>query len=247
MPPGFDEALACSRGQNPSIRFPLATSGWLLGLNGAHLGEDMRLYPGSNSIGSSARCSIVVTAPETGRHHAMIDVLSGESALIKPGSTQRDLFVNGVQCRSTLPLCHGDIIQIGEQYFAYIALLPAFSDERKTIQFRERLTSKYLCTIGWLVELTGDKEGRDYRLFPGENRVGSKPGLEVVLLDPEVKDRHAVITRHQENWTIVPVSVTEPFQVNGVPSTGTVLQNGDVLRLGQREFMFRTCRLAFTK
>jgi pSer/pThr/pTyr-binding forkhead associated (FHA) protein len=177
----------------------------------------------------------------------MIDVLSGESALIKPGSTQRDLFVNGVQCRSTLPLCHGDIIQIGEQFFAYVALLPGFAEDRKTIQFRDRLTSKYLFTIGWLVELTGDKEGRDYRLFPGENRIGSKPGLEVVLFDPEVKERHAVITRHQENWTIVPVSVTDPFHVNGVPSTGTVLQNGDVLRLGQREFMFRACRLAFTK
>jgi pSer/pThr/pTyr-binding forkhead associated (FHA) protein len=242
-----DEALACSRGQNPSLRAELTTSGWLLGLNGLHNGEDLRLYPGSNVIGSSARCDIVLTAPGVGRQHAIIDVLSGESALLQPGSTQRELFINDALCVSPAPLCHGDVLRIGEQSFAYIALLPSRKDEQTVIHFRERFPARANCTLGWLVELAGDRIGRDFRLIQGENRIGSQYGLEVVLFDPEIQPRHAIMTRHADNWIIVPVSVNEPIFVNGVPSTGTGLHNGDIVRLGQREFLFRSIKVAFAK
>lgn len=245
--PNVDEALACSRGQNPSLRFPLPTSGWLIGLNGAHLGEDMRLYPGTNSVGSSARCNIVVTSPGTGRQHAVIDVLSGESAMIYPGSTQRELYVNGEICTAPSLLTHGDTLQIGEQHFAYVSLLPNSESDKKSITFLERFPTKYFCTAGWLVALNGRNQGRDYRLFPGENRVGYQPGLEVVIFDQKINQRHAVITRHAENWTIVPVTITEPILINGVPSTGTALQSGDILNFGQNEFFFRTLKLVLCR
>ncbi|MBM3382895.1 MAG: FHA domain-containing protein [Betaproteobacteria bacterium] len=242
-----DEALACSRGQNPSLRNALTTSGWLLGLNGLHIGEDLRLYPGSNVIGSSARCHVVLTAPGVGRQHAIVDVLSGESALLHPGSTRRELFLNDVPCTSPAPLCHGDTVRLGEQSFAYISLLPSRKDEQTTIFFNERFPARGSCTLGWLVELAGDRVGRDFRLVQGENRIGSQRGLEVVLFDPEIQLRHAVITRHSDNWIIVPVTVSEPIYVNGVPSTGIGLQNGDIVRLGQREFLFRSIKVGFTK
>jgi pSer/pThr/pTyr-binding forkhead associated (FHA) protein len=242
-----DEALACSRGQNPSMRHGLTTSGWLLGLNGLHIGEDLRLFPGSNVIGSSARCHVVLTAPGVGRQHAIIDVLSGESALLQPGSTQRELFLNDLACTASAPLCHGDVIRIGEQNFAYIALLPSRNDEQTTIIFKERFPTRGTCTLGWLVELAGDRVGRDFRLIQGENRIGSQRGLEVVLFDPEIQPRQAVITRHSDNWIIVPVSVSDPVFVNGVPSTGTGLHNGDIVRLGQREFLFRCLKVGFAK
>jgi len=242
-----DSALAYSRGQNPSVRYSLTTSGWLLGLNGVHLGEDMRLYPGPNTVGSSARSNIVVTAPETGRQHAVIDVLSGESAIVYPGSSHRPLFVNDSPCEMATPLCHGDTLQIGDQLFAFIALLPVPANERKIIQLRERLHPKVLCTVGWLVELNTPDGGRDYRLFPGENRIGGQPGLEVFLPHADIRARHCVITRHPENWTIVPVSVSDPLFVNGVPSTGCGLENGDILTLGQSEFLFRSIKVGFVK
>ena len=244
---GADSTLAFSRGQNPSIRDSLATSGWLLGLNGVHIGEDMRLYPGPNSIGSSARCNIIVTAPETGRQHAVIDVLSGESAVIFPGSSQRPLYVNDELCEMATPVCDGDVIQTGDQFFAFVSLLPVPSNERKVIYFRERLHAKTPCTIGWLVELNSERSGRDYRLFAGENRVGSQSGLEIYIPDPEVKERHCVITRHAENWTIVPLSVTDPLYVNGVPTTGTGLENGDIINIAGTEFLFRSIRVAFVR
>ncbi|MEY3903106.1 MAG: Inner rane component of cytoplasmic domain [Pseudomonadota bacterium] len=245
--PYVDEALAASRGQNPSLRQSLATSGWLLGLNGVHVGEDLRLYPGVNTIGASARCDVVVTAPDAGRQHAIVDVISGESAILHPGSSRRQLWLNDELCEGASPLCHGDTIQIGEQLFAFVTLLPVPSGESNTIVLRDRLTFRTPCTAGWLIELNGRAQGRDYRLFFGENHIGSQSGLEVSIADAEIKPRHCVITRHSENWTVVPLSVTEPLLVNGIPSTGTGLENGDILTFGRREFMFRCVRLVVSK
>lgn len=245
--PYVDEELAASRGQNPSLRRSLATSGWLLGLNGVHLGEDLRLYPGVNTIGSSARCHVVVTAPETGRQHANLDVISGESAILYPGSSRRPLWLNDELCEQASPVCHGDVIQIGEQLFSFVTLLPVPTGENNPIIMRERLTTKTPCTAGWLIELNGSTQGRDYRLFFGENNIGSQKGLEVSIADAELKPRHCVIKRHSENWTIVPLSVTEPLLVNGISSTGTGLENGDILTFGKREFMFRCIKVVLSK
>jgi pSer/pThr/pTyr-binding forkhead associated (FHA) protein len=245
--PWVDQSLAFSRGQNPSLRKALTTSGWLLGLNGVHLGEDLRLYPGTNTVGSSARCNVVVTAPETGRQHAVIDVVSGESAILQPGSTHRPLLLNGESCEKASPLCHGDVIQIGEQLFAYVPLLPVPSTAKQVIVFKERPTQNTLCTVGWLVELNGQSQGRDFRLFLGNNVIGIQPGVEVFLPEEQINPRHCIITRHPENWTIVPVALADILHVNGVPTSGTGLENGDIIKVGTREFMFRCIKVAFAK
>lgn len=240
-----DHALAQSRGQNPAVRHALATSGWLFGLNGLHLGEDLRLYPGPNTIGSSARCNVVVTAPNIGRQHAVIDVLSGESAILHPGSSQRPLLLNGEQCHEAAPLCHGDMIQLGVQQFAFITLLPVPTSNKIIIRLQEKPQHKTPFTLGWLIALNGEHEGRDFRLFYGENRIGSQPGLEIVLPDEDLKPKHCLITRHDQNWTIVPLSLSDILFINGVPSSGAGLENGDIITIGKREFLFRSLRVAY--
>lgn len=238
--PLIDDGMALSRGQNPSLNFSMPTSGWLWGLNGAHLGEDLRLYPGVNTVGTSARCNVVVTAPEVGRQHAVINVLSGESAVVEQGSTQRDLLLNGNLCRGPAPLCFGDTLQMGEQVFVFVTLIPSAREERMKITLLDRVRDFNTLTLAWLIELKGVREGRDFRVFAGENRVGSQPGVEIFLPDDSVKKRHCVITRHAHNWTIVPHSVTEPLLVNDEPTTGTGIQNGDVISIGRFEFLFRS-------
>ncbi|MEY4064667.1 MAG: hypothetical protein RIR26_875 [Pseudomonadota bacterium] len=236
----IDAGLTLSRGQNPSLRHSMPTSGWLFGLNGTHLGEDLRLYPGSNAIGSSARCDVVVTAPEVGRQHAMINVVSGESAIIQPGSTRRQLYLNGNRCSGPSPLCFGDTIQMGEQAFAFISLIPTAREEQIKITLLERVRDFNSLTLAWLIEIKGEREGRDFRLFHGENRIGSLAGAEVCLADSSIKQRQCVITRHVHNWTAVPHSVTDPLYVNGERTTGTGIQNGDLIGIEGYEFLFRS-------
>ncbi|MEY2988324.1 MAG: hypothetical protein RJB13_1845, partial [Pseudomonadota bacterium] len=235
-----DDALVRSQGQNPTLRYPLATSGWLLGIDGFHFGEDFRLYPGTNTIGSSTRSDLVITGPEVSRHHATLEILSGESAILYPGYTEKVLLVNGISCHSPTPLCHADQITIGTQTFTYISLLAGKNEINKPILLKKPNIRGMQITTGWLIELKGEKEGRDYRLKFGENRLGSQTGLEVVLNDQSIPQRHAVITRHFDNWTIVPVSVTEPLKVNGLINTGDILTNADILSFGEIEFIFRS-------
>lgn len=241
-----DAALANSRGQNPCIRYPLATSGWLLGLSGFHHGEDFRLYPGVNTVGAATHCDVVVTGPNISRNHVSIDVLSGDSAIVYPGHTQNITHINGAPCQQPTPLCHGDMLTVGTQDFIYVSLIPHRNETRKPILLPFRLERNANFTAGWLIQLRGDREGRDHRLTFGENRIGSQHGLEVVLHDAGVLSRHAVITRHSDNWTIVPVSVTEPLQLNGNICTGDVLQNADVLSFGNAEYLFRSLQLGWT-
>lgn len=241
--PNVDDSLARSRGQNPYLRSPLATSGWLFGLNGFHTGEDFRLYPGKNTIGASTRSDLIITGPDVSRQHATIDVLSGESAILHPGYTNKILQVNGVHCLTPTPLCHADLITIGSQSFSYVSLLCGGNEVNTPIRLRQNPAKDAQITAGWLIEVKGEREGRDYRLKFGENRVGSQCGLEVVLSSEDVPARHAVITRHDSNWTIVPVSVTEPLSINGILSTGDVLRNADVLTIGGSEFIFRSLNI----
>lgn len=241
----IDAALANSCGQNPCIRYPLATSGWLLGVSGFHHGEDFRLYPGINTVGAATHCDVVVTGPNISRHHASIDVLSGDSSIVYPGQTQNSIRINGTTCQQPTPLCHGDKLTVGTQDFIYISLIPSRNELRKPILLPFRPERNTSFTAGWLIQLRGDKEGRDHRLTFGENRVGSQLGLEVVLDDVGVLARHAVITRHFDNWTIVPVSVTEPLQRNGRSCTGDVLQNADILSFGRAEYLFRSIHLGW--
>jgi pSer/pThr/pTyr-binding forkhead associated (FHA) protein len=243
--PNVDDAMVRSRGQNPFLRFPLATSGWLLGLDGFHFGEDFRLYPGANTIGSSARSDLIITGPEVSRHHATLEVLSGESAILYPGHTEKSLSVNGSPCHSPTPLCHADQITLGSQTFAYISLIAGRNEINKPILLKKASTLGTQITSGWLIELKGEKEGRDFRLKFGENRLGTQTGLEIVLNDPSIQKRHAVITRHTDNWTIVPVSVTEPLSINGSVSTGDVLTNANILSFGGTEFIFRPLNIGW--
>jgi pSer/pThr/pTyr-binding forkhead associated (FHA) protein len=46
---------------------------WLFMLNGRYKGEDYRLKPGKNSIGSSSRCDIVIDEEYLSSHHANIN------------------------------------------------------------------------------------------------------------------------------------------------------------------------------
>lgn len=54
---------------------------------------------------------------------------------------------------------------------------------------------------GWLVVLTGEWKGRDYRLFSGKTIVGSSPYADIYLPDAQVEPFHFSIRfRAKEVW-----------------------------------------------
>ena len=59
----------------------------------------------------------------------------------------------------------------------------AKSDDDKTISFGFFGMNAVQPVTGWLVCMTGDERGKDYRLHMGKNFVGRSPSMDVVLVD----------------------------------------------------------------
>ncbi len=84
--------------------------------------------------------------------------------------------------------------------------------------------------------------GRHDRVAPGglrawplggdRIRIGSSPGADVVLPDPQVALRHADLVRTDGTWRVVDAESGRPTVLNGRPVTSAPIDAGDELRIG---------------
>jgi pSer/pThr/pTyr-binding forkhead associated (FHA) protein len=47
--------------------------------------------------------------------------------------------------------------------------------------------------VGWLVALTGNHRGDDFRIREGKNSIGSAPGVDILITDGHISSKHANI------------------------------------------------------
>ncbi len=97
---------------------------------------------------------------------------------------------------------------------------------------------------GWLVALTGEQAGRDFRLDPGRNVLGKGPECTVPVKDAQASERHALIeVREGGEVTLEDLGSRHGTFVNGAAAEArVVLQDGDRVRLGHTELAFRAFR-----
>lgn len=94
-----------------------------------------------------------------------------------------------------------------------------------------------------LVAIDGELEGEVFRLFDGENKMGRADTCQVVLPSLKISREHASILHDEGDFMIVPQSDKNPTIVNGEQtdsSGGTMLSDGDVVKMGRTTFRFRT-------
>lgn len=86
--------------------------------------------------------------------------------------------------------------------------------------------------LGWLVELSGPRAGRQFRLKQ-QTTVGRNPSCcDVVLDDGKVSATHARLRFEQGQFVVYDLASTNRTYVNGQPVTQQTLQDGDKIRLG---------------
>ena len=101
--------------------------------------------------------------------------------------------------------------------------------------------------VGWLVCIHGYSKGKDYRILPGKNFIGSDPDMDICILgdDKEIKPRnHAVIlydtesnsTRIRDDKGIVRL-LHNNDKVDTLDTT-IELEIGDYLQIGNSKFIF---------
>lgn len=98
--------------------------------------------------------------------------------------------------------------------------------------------------VAWLVAASGPSRGRDFRLGPRPTRVGSAPEAEIRLTgDPYVSTAHAEVVVEGEEVLVRDLGSTNGTYRNDDRIRDARLTDGDRLRFGLSEFVFKSVRL----
>lgn len=89
----------------------------------------------------------------------------------------------------------------------------------------------------WVEILSGGMAGKQFILYHESTTVGSSPDALITLIkDPNIAPEHLVLRRSPQGMSAVKAS--GQLVINGYPSEGTVLGNGDLIQLGETVLRF---------
>lgn len=99
---------------------------------------------------------------------------------------------------------------------------------------------------GWIVCISGNDKGRDFRLFHGFNKIGRDRGMDVVIDDEFVSriTHCSIVYEDKKNiFYIVPNGGNLTYLNEELVNESKVLKTGDILTIGKSEFEFMAfCR-----
>lgn len=110
---------------------------------------------------------------------------------------------------------------------------------RKTVLLSERRPKRDL--VGWLVVMDGKQQGEDFRVYDGQNIVGSAADADIVLRDETVSGKHASLRYKDTKFFITDLDSTNGTFLNGGSESiaREELNDNDLLRVGGVTFKFR--------
>lgn len=118
------------------------------------------------------------------------------------------------------------------------AALAPTSGARKTVLLSQKHKAP---VVGWLVALTGDQKGEDFRLREGQNLIGSDSTSDVVLGDSTISGKHASLRYKDGKFFLTDLDSTNGTFLN--EQTDSVareeLKDNDVVRLGDVRLKFK--------
>jgi len=219
------------------------TLGWLIGLDGVHIGEDFRLQDGTITIGAGWNAGVVLTAPGLSSSHAAISS-STDSCMIRDIGGREGVLVNGTKVSREF-LQDGDEIGIGGQRLMYRSAKaeapgyrPKFRPRPHGVPIMTAVKRRYVA--GWLLGRNGAHMGQDFRLLIGSNTVGVGTAIEVALADAGILDRHLVLQATKDRGIISATETASDVLVNGKKLSGDrSIVDSDVLTLNNIEFLVK--------
>jgi hypothetical protein len=94
--------------------------------------------------------------------------------------------------------------------------------------------------VGWVVVLSGEQEGQDFRVREGRNVIGKGAKADVIIRDAYLSEKHALLEFRDDAFRITDLESKHGTLVNEKHVEGeTPLVNDDVIRLGHTELKFK--------
>ena len=98
--------------------------------------------------------------------------------------------------------------------------------------------------VAWLVIVTGEDRGKDYRLPCGTIRLGQSPACEIHLArDTFVSTQHTELNFRGGTFWLKDLNSTNGTLVNGVPVSEVALKENDRVKVGMTELVFKSLKL----
>jgi len=199
-------------------------------------GREQYLRPGENLVGREG--DILLTDSRCSRKHAKVYLQAGAVFVEDLGSTNGTT-VNDkpIEPNQKLELKPGDRVA-----FAGVEMTLHFPGEAGATRLPQSNRTAALDAPTAVERPIAFLVGADERhaLSPGENRLGRKPENDVVISDPFVSGSHGVLTIGDATAHYTDTGSTNGSFLNGArlePQQRTTLQPGDILKIGQTEFI----------
>ena len=95
--------------------------------------------------------------------------------------------------------------------------------------------------VGWLVAMSGEQKGDDFRLRDGQNTIGSAPDCEVVLRDNAVSGKHASLRHKDQKFYLTDLDSTNGTFLNDrtEPIAREEIKDNDLIRIGDISLKFK--------
>ena len=191
-----------------------------------------RLMQGHLHIGRAPNNDVVISDPQVSGRHAQIRKIP-QGYLMEDLDSRNGVFINGQRVQKQI-IHAGDEVQIGRAKFKFEAVLGAGA--ARTVVGQPPLPAQ---VGGTGLRLLAGKAASAWAGFnQGQLRIGRDADNEMVITDDNASRRHARIYQTAQGYLLEDLRSRNGTLVNGQKISQQLLQNGDVIQIGQTQFRF---------
>ncbi len=229
--PGIGAAAAPGPSETMAMQPDVARSlAWLVVTQGPSEGKSMQLKEGNNTIGRGLDNDLQIEDASVSRSHAMLSVKGEEFTLVDLGSASGTRV--GDRRIAGVPVSAGGVITVGQTRLGVVNVDVTQGTPSSGATIVTAATGHSLS----LVAQSGPDAGRSFPLASAQNVIGRDPSAQVVLSDPNVSRRHAMVRVDADRATIADLGSMSGTSVNGESIRGVRIAMGDKIAIGQSEF-----------
>jgi hypothetical protein len=95
--------------------------------------------------------------------------------------------------------------------------------------------------VGWLVAMSGEQKGEDFRIYEGQNILGTSPDADIMLKDGAASARHASIRYKDGSFFLIDLDSGNGTHLNDgeQPVAREALKDNDVIHIGDLALKFK--------
>lgn len=127
----------------------------------------------------------------------------------------------------------------GPPLAANVPNMPAIAGDKTMAIDLNKLTAPKRGVVGWLVCMSGNQKGLDFRVFEGVNHIGAGADNDIVITDEYLSSRHAAIRYEEGRYEFRDNDSTNGSFLNEKRVTKDELIDNDTIRLGRTELRFK--------